>query len=225
MLLFWRHEKRTTHPLFEVRLFTHNRLFTYSSLSALINYTATFAIVFFLSLYLQKVQGLTPRDAGAVIIAQPLMMTLFSPLVGRLSDRIEPRYFATTGMVLCTSGLAMLALIGSTTPIWVIILILVWVGLGFALFSSPNMSTIMGSVERIRYGQASGLAASMRVFGQIISMSVVTLLFTLYFGNLTVEAVEGSLFITAMRIGFLIFALIGIPGIFLSFNRGNLREK
>lgn len=225
MLLFWRHEKRTTHPLFEVRLFTHNRLFTYSSLSALINYTATFAIVFFLSLYLQKVQGLTPRDAGAVIIAQPLMMTLFSPLVGRLSDRIEPRYFATTGMVLCTSGLAMLALIGSTTPIWVIILILVWVGLGFALFSSPNMSTIMGSVERTRYGQASGLAASMRVFGQIISMSVVTLLFTLYFGNLTVEAVEGSLFITAMRIGFLIFALIGIPGIFLSFNRGNLREK
>jgi EmrB/QacA subfamily drug resistance transporter len=222
---FWEHEKRTEHPLFEVSLFTHNRLFTYSSLSALINYTATFAIVFFLSLYLQKIQGLSPRDAGAVIIAQPLMMTLFSPVVGRLSDRIEPRYFATAGMAICSSGLAMLALIGSQTPIWVIIAILVWVGLGFALFSSPNMNTIMGSVMHSHYGQASGLAASMRVFGQIISMSVVTLLFTLYFGDLTVEAVEEHTFLTTMRIGFCIFALIGIPGIFFSYNRGDLRVK
>jgi len=225
LLLFWLHEKKTAHPLFEVRLFTHNRLFTYSSLSALINYTATFAIVFFLSLYLQKIQGLTPRDAGAVIIAQPLMMTLFSPLVGRLSDRFEPRYFATAGMAICSSGLAMLSLLGSHTPIWVIITILVWVGLGFALFSSPNMNTIMGSVERSRYGQASGLAASMRVFGQIISMSVVSLLFSLYFGNLTVDAVEENAFLAAMRLGFLIFALIGIPGIYLSYNRGNMKKS
>ena len=225
LLLFWRQEKRTLHPLFEVRLFTHNRLFTFSSLSALINYTATFAIVFFLSLYLQKIQGLSPRDAGAVIIAQPLMMTLFSPVVGRLSDRIEPRYFATAGMALCSSGLAVLAMIGSQTPIWVIITILVWVGLGFALFSSPNMSTIMGSVERSSYGQASGLAASMRVFGQIVSMSVVTLLFTLYFGDLTVEAVGEAMFLKAMRLGFIIFALIGIPGIYLSYNRGNMKNR
>lgn len=225
LLCFWQHERNTLYPLFDVRLFTHNRLFTYSSLSALINYTSTFAIVFFLSLYLQKIQELSPRDAGAVIIAQPLMMTLFSPLVGRLSDRIEPRYFATAGMAICSSGLAMLAWIGSHTPIWMIIAILLWVGIGFALFSSPNMSTIMGSVERSQYGLASGLAASMRVFGQIISMSVVTLLFTLYFGNLPVEAVEGSLLITAMRIGFLIFALIGIPGIYLSYNRGNMKNR
>ena len=153
------------------------------------------------------------------------MMTLFSPLVGRLSDRIEPRYFATAGMALCSSGLAMLAMIGSRTPIWVIIAILVWVGLGFALFSSPNMSTIMGSVEPSSYGQASGLAASMRVFGQIVSMSVVTLLFTLYFGDLTVEAVGEAMFLKAMRLGFIIFALIGIPGIYLSYNRGNMKNR
>jgi uncharacterized integral membrane protein len=87
------------------------------------------------------------------------------------------------------------------------------------------MNTIMGSVVQSHYGQASGLAASMRVFGQIISMSVVTLLFTLYFGDLTVEAVEEHTFLTTMRIGFFIFALIGIPGIFFSYNRGDLRVK
>ncbi len=225
LFLFWKIEERRAHPLFETTLFTRNRLFTYSSLSALINYTATFVIIFFLSLYLQKIQGLSPRDAGAVIIAQPLMMALFSPMVGKLSDRIEPRYFATTGMAMCTAGLGMLAFLTPVTPLWVIIAILVWVGLGFALFSSPNMNTIMSSVERSSYGQASGLAASMRVFGQIISMSIVTLLFTLHFGDLSVEAVPDPQFLRAMRLGYIIFFLIGLPGVYLSYKRGNVRQN
>src|SRR5690554_6776999 len=225
LLLFLRVESNTSYLLLDIRLFTRNRLFTYSSLSALINYTATFAIIFFLSLYLQKIQGLSPRDAGAVIIAQPIMMALFSPVVGRLSDKIEPRYFATIGMAMCTSGLGMLAFLGPDTAIWIIIVVLIWVGLGFALFSSPNMNTIMSSVQRSQYGQASGLASSMRVFGQIISMSIVTLLFSVFFGNQSVEAVPHEVFLRAMRLGFLIFSLIGIPGIYFSFFRGNVSKK
>ncbi len=225
LLFFWRYESRTKSPMLDTRLFSHNRLFTYSSLSALINYTSTFAIVFFLSLYLQKVQGLSPRDAGAVIVAQPTMMALFSPIVGRLSDKIQPRYFATTGMAMCTTGLAMLAFLGSSTAIWIIVAILIWVGLGFALFSSPNMNTIMSSVERRQYGQASGLASSMRVFGQIISMSIVTLIFSLLFGSRSIEEVPNPVFLQAMRWGFIIFSLIGVPGVYFSFNRGNLKRK
>ncbi|SDZ95913.1 drug resistance transporter, EmrB/QacA subfamily [Porphyromonadaceae bacterium KH3R12] len=225
LLLFWRYESRITSPMLDTKLFSHNRLFTYSSLSALINYTSTFAIVFFLSLYLQKVQGLSPRDAGAVIVAQPAMMALFSPIVGRLSDKIQPRYFATTGMAMCTTGLGMLAFLGPATAIWIIVTILIWVGLGFALFSSPNMNTIMSSVERRQYGQASGLASSMRVFGQIISMSIVTLIFSLLFGSRSIEEVPNPVFLQAMRWGFIIFTLIGVPGIYFSFNRGNLKRK
>lgn len=225
LLLFWRYESRITSPMLDTKLFSHNRLFTYSSLSALINYTSTFAIVFFLSLYLQKVQGLSPRDAGAVIVAQPAMMALFSPIVGRLSDKIQPRYFATTGMAMCTTGLGMLAFLGPATAIWIIVTILIWVGLGFALFSSPNMNTIMSSVERRQYGQASGLASSMRVFGQIISMSIVTLIFSLLFGSRSIEEVPNPVFLQAMRWVFIIFTLIGLPGIYFSFNRGNLKRK
>lgn len=225
LLLFWKYESSIKYPMLDTQLFSHNRLFTYSSLSALINYTATFAIVFFLSLYLQKVQGLSPRDAGAVIVAQPAMMALFSPIVGKLSDKIQPRYFATTGMAMCSTGLAMLAFLDADTPVWIIVTILLWVGIGFALFSSPNMNTIMSSVERRQYGQASGLASSMRVFGQIISMSIVTLIFSLLFGSMSIEEVPNSIFLQAMRWGFLIFALIGLPGIYFSYNRGNLTRK
>ncbi len=224
LLLFLRVESKTSHPLLDIRLFTHNRLFTYSSLSALINYTATFAIVFFLSLYLQKIQGLSPRDAGAVIVAQPLMMALFSPVVGRLSDRIQPRYFATVGMAMCSSGLAMLAFLTPTASIGWIIAILIWVGIGFALFSSPNMNTIMSSVKAPQYGQASGIASSMRVFGQIISMSIITFLFSMNFEKSSIEAVPDPVFMQVMQWGFLIFTLIGVPGIYFSYNRGNMKK-
>lgn len=224
ILLFWKIESRAENPLLNTSLFTKNRLFTYSNLSALINYTATFAIVFFLSLYLQKIQQLSPREAGAVIIAQPVMMAIFSPIVGRLSDKIQPRYFATLGMAMCSTGLAFFAFLSHDTPISYIVGVLIWVGLGFALFSSPNMNTIMSSVERRQYGQASGLASSMRVFGQIISMSIITLLISINFGSQSVEAVPDELFLNALKWGFIVFALIGIPGIYFSFFRGNVKK-
>lgn len=224
LALFWKTESKVRFPLLDTTLFTRNRLFTYSSMAALINYTSTFAIGFFISLYLQKILNLSPREAGAVIIAQPIMMAVFSPIVGKASDKIQPRYLATTGMAMCTSGLGMLAFLGTNTPIWQIVIILIWVGLGFALFSSPNMNTIMSSVERRQYGQASGLAASMRVFGQIISMSIITLLISFNLGNQSIEAVSDQLFLTAMRWGFIIFAIIGIPGIYFSHFRGNIKK-
>jgi EmrB/QacA subfamily drug resistance transporter len=225
LFLFWKIESRAENPLLNTSLFTKNKLFTYSNLSALINYTSTFAIVFFLSLYLQKIQNLSPREAGAVIIAQPIMMAIFSPVVGRLSDKIQPRYFATLGMAMCTTGLAMLAFLSHDTSIAYIVGVLIWVGLGFALFSSPNMNTIMSSVERKQYGQASGLASSMRVFGQIISMSIITLLISINFGSQSVEAVPDIQFLKALKWGFMIFAIIGIPGIFFSFFRGDISKR
>ncbi|KAA6338081.1 Antiseptic resistance protein [termite gut metagenome] len=109
MALFFRIENKSSFPVLNVKLFTKNKLFTFSTLSALINYSATFAIVFLLSLYLQKIKLLSPREAGFVLLVQPLVMALFSPLMGRLSDKIEPRFLATSGMTLCTLGLVSFA--------------------------------------------------------------------------------------------------------------------
>lgn len=204
--LFWLMEGRSSMPMIDIRLFTHNRLFAFSNLAALINYSATFAIVFLLSLYLQKIRGLNPRDAGMILIAQPVMMAFFSPIAGRISDRIQPRYLTSAGMLLCTLGLASFALLSETTPVAMIVALLAGVGLGFALFSSPNMNTIMSSVERSRYGLASGTASTMRVIGQIVSMTIATFFFSAIFGRQTVEAVPPHLFLKAMKLGFVVFS-------------------
>ncbi|NLO70714.1 MAG: MFS transporter [Porphyromonadaceae bacterium] len=219
LVLFWLVETKEKMPVIDTKLFTENRLFAYSNLAALINYCATAAIVFFLSLYLQKIQQLTPQQAGLILIAQPVMMTLFSPIVGRLSDTFEPRYFATIGMTMCSIGLTAMAFLTGETPHWIIVLILVWVGIGFALFSSPNMNIIMSSVDRSQYGQASGSASSMRVIGQIISMTIVTLIFAGLFDGKATEQVSNPIFLKAMKWGFLTFAAISLLGIYFSIVR------
>ena len=219
LVLFWIIETKEKIPVIDTKMYTKNRLFAYSNLAALINYCATAAIVFFLSLYLQKVQQLTPQQAGLILIAQPIMMTVFSPFVGRLSDKFEARFFATIGMAMCSIGLASMAFLTSETPHWIIVSILLWVGLGFALFSSPNMNIIMSSVDRSQYGQASGSAASMRIIGQIISMTIVTLLFAGMFGGNGINEVTNSIFLKAMKWGFLTFAGISLVGIYFSVKR------
>lgn len=224
LFFFWKIESHSDNSVIDTKLFTNNRMFTFSNLAALINYGATSAIVFFLSLYLQKIQQLTPQQAGLILIAQPIVMTLFSPLTGHLSDKHEPRYFATTGMALCSTGLAAMAFLTESTPHWAIILILIWVGLGFALFSSPNMNMIMSSVNRTQYGQASGAAASMRVIGQIFSMTIATLFFAGLFGGKAIEHVSNSLFLTAMKWGFITFAVVSLMGIYFSIIRGNVER-
>ena len=225
MGLFWWSETRSDAPVIDLKIFTHNRLFAFSNLAALINYSSTFSIVFLLSLYLQKVQGLSPFDAGTVLIAQPVVMAVFSPFTGRMADKIQSRYLATAGMAMCALGLFSLAWLGEATSMSVIVAVLVWVGIGFSLFSSPNMSTIMGSVEKHQLGTASGSSATMRVVGQIVSMTIATALFAIMFDGLAVEKVSDTVFLTTMRWGFLIFAAISASGIYFSYSRGNLHNQ
>lgn len=225
LVAFWLLESRSALPMIDTKLFTRNRLFAYSNLAALINYAATSAIVFFLSLYLQKIRGFEPREAGLILIAQPLMMTLFSPLVGRLSDRIQPRYPASAGMIMCTAGLLAMAFFNQHTSVWIIVSVLLWIGTGFALFSSPNMNTIMSAVDKKSIGLASGTAASMRVLGQIISMTIITLFFAAYFEGKQIEMVEDRVFLKVMQWGFLCFSFLCVTGVYFSVFRGSIKRN
>lgn len=224
LLVFWRFETKSTYPVINTKLFTQNRLFSFSNLASLINYSATFAIVFLLSLYLQKILKLSPQEAGTILVAQPVMMTLFSPLAGRLSDRIQPRYLTTLGMSMCSTGLFSFVFLTAQTPVWLIVIELIWLGLGFALFSSPNMNTIMSAVNRKQYGIASGTAATGRVLGQIISMTIVALFLAGFLGNETIDEANIAGFMQVVKYGFITFTLISLVGIYFSYQRGEIRR-
>lgn len=222
--LFAAWEMRTRNPVLDVGLFSRNRVFAFSNLAALINYSATAAVGFLLSLYLQYIKGLTPQQAGFVLIAQPVMQALFSPLAGRLSDRVEPRVVASTGMAISAIGLFLLVWVGNTTPLAWIVFCLMLLGFGFALFSSPNMNAIMGSVERRLYGVASGMLGTMRLVGQTFSLGVAALLFALYIGNVKIEPQYYPQFLASVKTAFAILTVLCVGGIFASLTRGKLRS-
>jgi len=221
--LFLGWESRSAHPIFQVRLIRGNTVFAFSNLAALVNYSATFAIAFLLSLYLQYIKGFTPRAAGLVLLAQPVVMAVFSPVAGRLSDRLEPRLVASLGMGLCAAGLFAFVFLNASSGLGFIAVTLMLVGFGFALFSSPNTNAVMGAVEKKYYGVASAILATMRMVGQMLSMAIATLVFSLVIGKVRITPVVYPLFLASMRVSFVIFFILCCCGVLFSLARGRVR--
>jgi EmrB/QacA subfamily drug resistance transporter len=214
---------RVEHPVYNLNLFKSNRIFAFSCLAALLNYSATFAMSFLLSLYLQYIKALSPQSAGLILVAAPSVQAIFSPIAGRLSDKIEPRIVSSVGMALTTIGLFLFVFLDENSTQGSIILRLIILGLGFALFSSPNTNAVMGSVERRFYGLASGSVGTMRLLGMMISMGIATLVFALYLGRVQITVEYYPIFIKSVNVAFVVFAILCFGGIFSSMVRGKLR--
>jgi len=219
MVGFLAWEAKSRSPILNVRLLLENRVFAMSNIATLINYAASFGVTFFFSLYLQQVKGLSPQNAGLLLVTQPILQAVLSPVSGRLSDTFPPARIATFGMGLCSVALGLCATIRIETPIHFLIGILALLGIGFALFSSPNMTTVMASVTPKDYGIASSLIATMRTVGMLAAMTAITLILTFFMGKAPVTHDTAAAFVEAMRTGFLIFSGISVIGIFCSMGR------
>jgi MFS family permease len=221
---FVRWESRVTNPVVDVALLSGNVVFARSNLAALINYSANFAVAFLVSLYLQYIRGLSPGQAGLVLLTQTVVMAGLSPVAGRLSDRWEPRIVASLGMALSVAGLGWFCFLQPETPLAAIVAALVVLGAGFGLFSSPNTNAVMSSVETAHYGVASATLGTMRLVGQMLSMGVVAAVLTHFVGRRAVTPVVHEQFMSGLRVAFLVFAVVGAGGVFASLSRGNLRR-
>lgn len=218
VFLLW--ELKAAAPILDIRLFAGNRRFVFSNVAALINYSATFAVVFLLSLYLQYIKGLSPQQAGLTLAVQPAVQALFSPLSGRLSDKVEPRYLASSGMILTALGLCGLRFLQMDTPLWFVLISLAITGLSFALFSSPNTREVISAVDPAQHGLASGTLSTMRLSGQMASMAAVTLIFALFLGQQPIGAHNHRQLLAGTRAALTLFTCLCLGGVLTSLARG-----
>lgn len=216
-------ERRVSYPIIDVGLLASNPVFARSNLAALINYAATFAATFLLSLHLQYLRGLDPGRAGLVLLSQSVVMAAVSPLAGRLSDRWEPRIVASAGMGLGVAGLGWLAFLQADTSLGVIITALVVIGVGFGLFSSPNTNAVMSSVPARQLGVASATLGTMRLVGQMLSLGVAAAIIAAGVGPRPLTPELHPRFLMAERTAFLVFAGLCVLGLVASLTRGNVR--
>jgi MFS family permease len=165
-------ERRAKDPLLDLRLFRRNRVFAGANTASVLYHAATYGVTIFTAVFLEVVQGHSAERSGLILLTQPAIMTAFTPLAGRLSDRVGSHGLAAVGMILMAAGTGQLALVTSSASVSRVLLALATLGLGMALFSAPNLSAVMGAVDRSQLGVASGVFATARFCGQGVSIAM-----------------------------------------------------
>jgi MFS family permease len=218
------HEAKEADPLIDVRMLKRNKNFLYSNIASMLNYAATFAVSYLLSIYLQVVQGYNAQTAGLLLIIQPFTQAVFSPVAGRMSDKRSPFMLATIGMGICTLSLIIYLFYGVNSPLVLIIANMLLIGFGFGIFSSPNTNAIMSSVGSADYSFASAFMSTARNIGQITSMTIITLVMSAMLGNLTFAQAPKEAIVHTMRVEFIVFIALSLLGIFCAVQRRERRE-
>ncbi len=164
-------ERRAAQPMLNLSLF-RNRIFALANLSALLNFMATYAVVFLTPFYLSLVLDHDVFRVGVVMAASPLATLFVAPLSGAVSDRIGSRPLAFCGMCLSAASLVLLSRLGTDSSSADVAWRLALAGAGGGLFQSPNNSAVMGSVPPPHLGVASGILAAMRNVGMVLGIAV-----------------------------------------------------
>ena len=178
-------------------------------------YMSAFSSIFMLSIYMQVSLGHSARVAGQVLAIGSILMALTSPVAGRLADRYPPRMLSSLGVLGVLASVLLALSLDDSSSLAMVTLVLAVQGLGFAFFSSPNMTTIMNSVSAESTSMASALAAKSRSLGMVIGMLITTVLISLNLGNDPV-AQHPLRFIDIMVSAFAILAALSVAALVVS---------
>jgi hypothetical protein len=122
-------------------------------------------------------------------------------------------------MALCGVGTFMYIFIDQDSSVWLVVCALVVTGLGFSLFSSPNTNAVMSCVDQQNYGVASSILSTMRTIGHTLSMVVVTIMVSIYIGNMSLAEADPQLVVSVINKSFIVFTIVCIAGVFISLRR------
>lgn len=220
LIAFIVHQSRVKEPLIRVQMFLESRVFSLSLSTSFLMYGSNFAILFLLSLYLQYVNGLSPSQAGQILLLQALSMAIVAPVAGKLSDKFEPRIVATTGCILVAIAFAFLIQLNAATSVAYIGWSLALLGFGFGLFSTPNNNAIMGAVKEQEVGVASASMNLSRTIGNLVGMSLVNLMMHYYIGDATFTPEQNPALVSTVNLALTMSLSFVVVACFLSALRG-----
>lgn len=187
MLLFASLERRTELPLLGFSGIRANRPLFGALLCMGLLYCSAMGVTFLMSLYLQVIRSFRPDSVGLLLVISPVTMAMVAPVAGHLSDRMPARRLAAIGASVAAGGLLLAPFIDADTSIAYVLAVLMGQGIGFALFSTPNISIIMHSVRSEESGMAGALASAMRTGGIVVGSLIVNLTMAINLGSATVS--------------------------------------
>lgn len=189
-------QPRLKDPLLDLRELVRNGVLRAALLVQALLYLNAYCSIFLLSLYLQVGKGLDARVAGLWLMTGSIVMAIVAPYAGRLADRMRPQVVSGIGVVFVALSSALGLCLDADSPAWWVGAVLGTQGLGFGLFSSPNLSLILGSLPRDRGGFASAIAAQSRGIGMFAGMAITSALIALRFEGRAVQEDRAALLAT-----------------------------
>jgi MFS family permease len=179
LIVFCFVETRVEQPMFHLDLFKV-RAFSAGNFASLMSGIGRGGLQFVLIIWLQGIYlprhgysfSETPLWAGIYLLPLVAGMLIAGPVAGALSDRIGPRPFAVSGMLLAAASFLLLALLPVNFSYPVFALVIALNGLGMGIFFSPNRASIMNSLPANQRGAGGGMAATFMNSAMVLSIGV-----------------------------------------------------
>ncbi len=236
LVAFMLTERKKKSPIIDYSIFK-NRVLTFSMLSSLLQFTASFAVLFLLIIYMQGVKGVNPFASSLYLLPGYVIGAFLSPFTGRLSDKIDIRIPTTIGLgLIFFSYLLYITFLTASSPLYYVAIITLFSGMGSSMFYPSNVNAIMGNAPKEKYGVVSGINRTLNNIGMTLSFVVVLTVVSLSIPSSTAIAIflgskigglSSSLttpFVHGMHIAFFSSAfLIGVA-IFVSLFRGKANK-
>lgn len=171
IIIFVLAQKSGKHPMIPANLFQSRN----TIISIIIGFTfmvGYYGLPFVMSLFLQQVRGFSPLTTGMVFLPMMLVGAILTPFSARLAEKLGGRTLIAIGLIFMTAGLAILGLVSSSTPVWVISALMILVGLGGPFVSPPITAVLLNSVSKHHAGIASGVFNTSRQIGGALAVAV-----------------------------------------------------
>jgi EmrB/QacA subfamily drug resistance transporter len=227
--IWW--ELRTPAPMLDLRLF-RQKLLAMGIAAGWLSFLGSSGVRFLMAIYLQSVLGYSPRDAGLITLPMAIAMTFVGPFAGRLSDRFGWQKFNVGGSAVAALALFLLAFsLTDSSPVKLIIPLLVLQSVGTGLFGSPNNSSILSTVERSRYGIVSALTSLTRNSANVTSNAFATAIVVSTMASLGAEASFGAVsgdpqaFVSGLNRAFMAAGLAVVVAMVISVLKGDRAKE
>ncbi|MCP3926538.1 MAG: MFS transporter [Desulfobacterales bacterium] len=221
-----RFENQNMYPVLNTMMF-RNKLFTLPIISAVLLFTCLFITIFLMPFYLMYPMKFSPGKAGFFMVIPFFFMFVISPYSGTLAGKKGSKILCTTGMFIITLSLYMISQLNISSSYYNIAAGMSLLGIGIALFSSPNTVTVMESVSPNERGVAGGIVATARNLGMVLGVTIGGTVFNhVFFIKSSGKVLENynpfleNAFFTAFKCSVLTGCLIAMVGIIISWLRG-----
>jgi len=217
-------ELRSTHPMLDIRLFRH-RGFSAVNVTAMLFSFGMFGSIFFLTQFLQTVQGLSPLAAGIRVLPWTAMAMVLAPVVGTLAERWGAKPLVVAGLVFQSAGLTWLAVATTPTVSYADLVVpFVVCGIGMTLFFVPLASLVLGAVPKALEGVASGANSAFRELGGVLGIAVLGSIFATNGGYASGQDYVNGM-VPAVYAGAAVVAIGALAALFVPGRRRTRAER